>query len=305
MEKTSFDWDDLRYVLAVSRGGSLSAAARRLGVNHSTVFRRLNGLEARLDVRLFDRLAEGYRLTAAGSDLAASAERVEAEMLALDHRLAGDDSGLRGSLRLTAPDDLAEAVVLPLVTRFMANYPEIALEVVIENRMLSLTRREADVALRPTLDPPETLVGRRVSGLAWAVYGAAAINPAKVDGIVSLTDRRWIGWDEGTGSPLLTRLMARQLPARAIVYRSNSLLNQLAACRRGIGLALLPCFLGDPDPQLDRVVPPDPAWDGALWLLTHPDLRHTARVRALLDFLFEELRPARGLFEGEGRSRSA
>lgn len=299
MEKAAFDWDDLRYVLAVSRGGSLSAAARRLGVNHSTVFRRLKVLEARLEVRLFDRLAEGYRVTPAGSDLAAAAERVETEMLALDRRLAGQDRGLSGSLRVTAPDDLVDAVLMPLAARFMARYPEIALEVVVENHMLSLTRREADVALRPTLDPPESMVGRRISGLAWTVYGAAASSPVKADTMAALAGERWIGWDEGAGSPSVTRLLARHLPAGAIIYRSNSLLNQVAACRREIGFALLPCFLGDPEAQLIRVTPPDPAWDSALWLLTHPDLRHTARVRAFLDFLFEELRPARALFEGE------
>jgi DNA-binding transcriptional LysR family regulator len=289
------DWDDLRYVLAVSRAGNLSAAARLLGVNHSTVFRRLNALEARLEARLFERLAEGYRATAAGSDLVAAAERVETEIHAFDRRLAGRDSRLSGSLRVTAPDDMMEKLLTASLARFLARYPGIVLEVAVDNRMLSLTRREADVALRPTRNPEETLVGRRIGSLSSAVYGLAGSPDRPAESIAALAERPWIAWDEGSGPARERRWLAHHLSEAAVVYRSNSLLNQLAACRAGVGLALLPCFLGDAAPDLERVLAPRPEWNGELWLLTHPDLRHTARVRVFMDFVFEELRALRPL----------
>jgi DNA-binding transcriptional LysR family regulator len=293
------DWDDLRYLLAVARGAGLAGAARSLGVNPSTVFRRLNALEAGLGVRLFERRPTGYRTTEAGGDLAAAAERVEAEILALDRRLAGQDARLSGSLRVTAPDDIAETLLMAPIARFLAAYPEIRLEVVIDNRMLSLTRREADVAVRPTLEPPETLIGRKVARLASAVYVAEGAAPAgRAARADDLDERPWIAWDEGVGPAAVARWMARRAPRAPVVYRSNSLLNQFAACRAGLGLAVLPTFLGDPEPGLARLLPPQEDLVTDLWLLTHPDLRRTARVRVCLDFLFDALKAARPLLTG-------
>jgi len=300
MSTGNLDWDDLRYLLAVARSGGLAAAARSLDVNHSTVFRRLNALEEALGVRLFERRPSGYQATQAGADLVATAQRVEAEMLALGRRLAGQDTRLGGSLRITAPDDIAQKLLMAPITDFLATYPEIRLEVVIDNRMLSLTRREADVAVRPTLEPPETLVGRKLGRLGSAVYGAknraSAISSKGLDGLAT---QPWIAWDEGLGPAAVARWMAQTLPKAPIVYRSNSLLNQLTSCRGGMGLAVLPTFLGDPEPDLVRLRPPQQELVTDLWLLTHPDLRRTARVRVFLDFLYEALRAARPLLAGK------
>lgn len=300
-EFRDLDWDDLRYLLAVARGAGLAAAARSLGVNHSTVFRRLKALEKGLGVRLFERLPTGYQATEAGGDLVAAAERVEAEILSFDRRLAGQDTRLSGSLRITAPDDIAQTLLMTPIARFLASYPQIRLEVVIDNHMLSLTRREADVAVRPTLEPPEALVGRKVARLGSAVYVAenSVLSglPEKAEG---LGKQPWIAWDEGVGPAAVGRWMARTAPEAPIVYRSNSLLNQLAACRAGLGLAVLPTFLGDPEPGLARLLPPQAGLGTDLWLLTHPDLRRTARIRVFLDFLFDSLKAARPLLAGTG-----
>ena len=290
MDPSLGDWDDLRYLLAVGRAGSLSGAARQLGVNHSTVFRRLGALEARLGVRLFERLPGGYVATAAGEDLLRGAERIESEALELGRRLAGRDLSLSGSLRLTAPDDVAERLLMAPLAGYRRSYPEISLEVVIDNRMLSLTKREADVALRPSARPPEVLVGRRIGPLASALYGTDDMAPETGP---------WIAWEEGGGPPDVARWVERHVAPERIVYRSNSMLHLLAACRAGVGAALLPCFLADPDPALRRLAPPDPALSTELWLLTHPDLRRSARVRALLDFLFDALKPMRTRLAGE------
>lgn len=283
---------DLRTLLAIAREGSLAGAARRLKVNHSTVFRRLGAIEARLETRLFERQDGSYVTTAAGEDLLRTAERVEAEVEGLERRLSGRDLRLTGSLRLTAPDDLAEVMVMPALVEFRARYPDITVELVIDNRMLNLTRREADVALRPTRQPPETLAGRRVATLASAVYTAAGTHSAAA-GAPS-----WIAWEEGAGPPAAAAWLAARVEGQAIGYRSNSLLNQASAVRAGLGRAVLPCFLGDSDAGLRRVAPPPPELTTELWLLTHPDLQRTARIRALLDLLYDALRQQRALFEG-------
>ena len=290
----SFDWDDLRFVLAVARGGSLSAAARTLGVNHSTVHRRLAGLEGRLAIRLFDRDGGRHKPTAEGADLLASAERVETEMHALGRRLAGRDLRLTGRVSLTAPDDIANLLLPEPLARFRAAYPGVALELLVDNRMLSLTRREADVAIRPTSAPPETLIGRKIGLLTNAVYRRRDSEPSNP----GETETAWISWEEGAGPVSTHRWLAGRVPDSAVVYRSNSLLHQQVACRAGIGAALLPSFLGDPDPALVRAEGFDDLPTTDLWLLTHPDLRRTARVRALLDHLYTALREQAGVLAG-------
>ena len=283
---------ELRTLLAIAREGTLAGAARRLRVNHSTVFRRLGAIEARLGTRLFERQGGSYVTTAAGEDLLRTAERVEAEVEALERRLSGQDLRLTGSLRLTAPDDIAELLLMPLLQDFARRYPEITVELAVDNRMLNLTRREADIAVRPTRRPPETLAGRRVAGLASAVYGAADADGGTAG------ERRWVAWEEGGGPPLAARWLAEHVDRHAVAYRSNSMLNQASAARAGLGLAVLPCFLADGDPRLQRVGEPLSELETELWLLTHPDLQRTARIRALLDLLFEGLRRQRALLEG-------
>ncbi len=278
---------DLRTLLAIAREGSLAGAARRLRVNHSTVFRRLAAIEARLDTLLFERRDGSYVTTAAGEDLLRTAERVEAEVEALERRLSGRDLRLTGSLRLTAPDDIAEVLLMPALAAFRRSYPDITVELVIDNRMLSLTRREADIALRPTREPPETLVGRRIATLASTVYRASSATRV---GDKDLATEPWIAWDEGAGPPPVARWLESRIDRNAVVYRSNSLLNQASAARAGLGLAILPCFQADPDSGLQRVMDPPAELDTGLWLLTHPDLRRAARVRALLDLLYETLK---------------
>ncbi|MEO3428088.1 LysR family transcriptional regulator [Pelagibius sp. CAU 1746] len=292
---------DLRTLLAIAREGTLAGAARRLRVNHSTVFRRLAAIEGRLGARLFERQGGSYVTTAAGEDLLRTAERVEAEVEALERRLSGQDLRLTGSLRLTAPDDLAEVMIMPALGDFTARYPDITVELIVDNRMLNLTRREADVALRPTRRPPETLAGRRVAGVASAVYAAAALVPpdAETRDREHWAGQRWIAWEEGAGPPAAARWIAENTDRHDIGFRSNSLLNQAGAARAGLGLALLPCFLGDGNPALRRLGAPIPALDTELWLLTHPDLQRTARIRVLLDLLYESLRRQRALLEGE------
>src|SRR5918997_5171671 len=162
--RSRMDWEDLRYALAVADASSLAAAARGLGVNHTTVLRRVNGFEERLGLRLFDRLPTGYALTAGGEELLAAARRMAETVTELERKLSGQDLRLEGTLRVTTTDTLMAPLLPPVLARFRALHPGIVVEVATANAFANLTRRDADVAIRPALEPPETLVGRRISG---------------------------------------------------------------------------------------------------------------------------------------------
>lgn len=290
MNAQAQDWDDLRLFLAVARAGSLSGAARSLGVTHSTVFRRIGAFEARLRVRLFDRLPGGYALTQAGEEMRNSVIRIEEEITALALKVTGQDQRPTGTIRITTTDLLAVGVLPRHVAAFRAEWPEIEIEVVVADRVLDLTRREADVALRIGNPGQETLIGRRVGRLAFAAYTAADRplgDPAEGD---------WIGYGSAHGP--LSRNLARWWPDARQVYRTNSIIAAHAGAKAGIGLAALPCVIADCDPRLIRAaaLPEDFMLD--LWLLIYEDLRQTARIRLFLDFMATALTADADLLEG-------
>jgi len=299
MNTQDIAWDDFRTVLAVCREGTLSGAARLLGVNHSTVFRRVNALEDKLGVRLFERLPEGYAMTEAGESVREAGERIENEVFGLSRKLIGRDLGLHGTLRITAPDAFAIKLLTPLLVRFSHQYPDIRLELSMANNYLDLTRREADIAIRATTTPPETAIGRRLCALVTTVYGASSYLVVKQD-IRSLEHHAWLMPDDALAQLPFARWLRKQFPSAEVVYRSNSLLGLFEAVKRGMGIAPLPCFLGDPESGLQRLIEPPDALASELWLLSHPDLRRTARVRALKDFLSEAIDTERALIEGHG-----
>lgn len=280
-------WDDLRVVLAIAEAGSLAGAGRRLERSHATVFRRVGEIERRLGVRLFERARSGYTTTVAGDEIVAAAGRVEAEVQELERSIAGQDLRPSGTVRVTTTDTLLARVLSPMLVDFLGAYPDIALEIVVPSEVFNLSKREADVAIRPARDPPESLVGRRVGTIEQAIYvprdwlGAGDPDLHAVD---------WIGPDDTMGYRLLDRWMvARGYDARCRL-RVDTLAGALAAARDGGGATALPCYLGDSDPGLGRVGAPLPALATDLWLLTHPDLRRSARIRAVLDFVEPRLR---------------
>jgi DNA-binding transcriptional LysR family regulator len=298
------DWNDLRLVLAVARAGGLSGAARALSVNHSTAFRRLNALEERLGARLFERLPGGtYAPTPAGERVAAAAERMETETAALDREITGRDHRLTGRVRLTMSETFAFRLLAPLMARFRERYPGVVVELVVDSRLLSLSRREADVALRAARPREGDLFGRRLCEVAWTVYGSpklVATHGAPRD-VADLVRFPFIGWGVDTVGVGAADWIEATVPSEQIVYRASSLVHQMVAAREGIGLAALPCYHGDPEPDLVRVLPdPVPALSRELWVITHEDLRRTARVRACLDVIAEGIAVQRALIEGAG-----
>lgn len=331
---SALSWDDLRVVAAVAEAGSLPAAAGRLGLDHSTVFRRLGRIEQALGLVLFERRREGYAATPAGEEVVALARRLDEDVTAVTRRLAGRAPTPSGEVRVTTADSLLVHLMTPLFARFRAQCPEVRLDVVVANQSLNLSKRDADVAIRAGDDPPATLVGRRVARIAWALYGrrdglgagagpaagmareadlrdglaggGAAVPRAASDGddtpgnddTVAM-DRPWVALGDDLSAMKVARFPAETVPPRRVVYRTNSVLALAEAVEAGIGIGHLPCFVGDVRPDLVRLAPPEPRFSADLWLLTHPDLRKAARVRALLDFLAEEIARHRPLIEGD------
>lgn len=293
MNEQYLGWDDLRVALAVAEAGSLAGAGRRLGVSHATVFRRLNAIEQRLGVGLFERGRAGYVPTAAGEELAATAARVEAEVLEAERRLAGRDLRLSGSLRVTTTDTLLMGLLSPVLADFRRAHPDIQLEVAVSNQLFNLSKRDADVAIRPSSSPPDHLVGRRLGRIAQAIYVRRDLaDPRQGD------EADWVGPDRHLGYAALEAWMATHCPETR--YRVDTVLGMFAAVRDGLGRAVLPCYLADAEPGLRRLGEPIPALATDLWQLTHPDLRRVARVRAFMAFVAEALgRGAPGLSRGD------
>jgi len=291
------DWDDLRYVLAVASAGSLAGAARTLGVNHTTVLRRVGAFEERLGLRLFERLPTGYVPTAGGEELIAAAGQIDETVTTLERKLAGKDLRLSGVVRVTTTDTLMSSVLPEILAEFHETHPGIQVEVGVSNRMFNLSKRDADVAIRPAADPPETLIGRRVAKIAFAVYGSPHYlvkHKAK-----DLSQHRWVAPDDSLADTATARWMRSKLQDCEVSLRADSLLALRQAAEAGLGLAALPCYLADGTPGLICVRRPIPELETALWILTHEDLRNTARVRAFTEFAAGAFARRRRLLEGD------
>lgn len=295
----SIDWDDLRVFLAVHRAGTLRGAARGLGVNHATVTRRLAQLEGRLGARLFDRLPDGLVASQAGEDLVGTAERVESELAAVQRRVGGLDDSPRGIVRLSVPPAMLRSFLARVLVDFAKSHPGIELEVDAAHSYSDLARREADVAIRMADEVTEDVVGLRVIRYRKAVYAAPAYLATAAGGhAFDPAAHCWIGWGEDRPYPSWTR--DTPFPELPVRHRLFSNILQLEACREGLGLALLPCFLGEAEPGVARV-PGTATLEGkSIWLLHHRDLGRTARIRTLIDWIAPAIRRHRRLIEGTG-----
>ncbi len=281
------DWNDLRYFLAVSRAGTLAGAARELGVEHTTVGRRIAALESALGVRLFSRGPEGFSLTLAGNDIVPRVEGIAAHVDAIERLVSGTDQRPEGRVRLTIPDAL-NAYTMQALAQLRELHPALMVEILCDNRDLDLRRGEADLAvrLRDTRDPE--LIGRRIGGAAWALYASPAYiaRKGKPPSAEELQGHDVIGFDASlAGVPGAVWLRAHGGSAN-MVLRGNSVAAVFDATLVGLGLAPLPCFMADPAPGLVRVTP-EIVGSRDIMLVVHPDLAKVARVRATMDFLIE------------------
>ncbi len=278
-------WDDLRCVLTIARTGSLSGAARALGIEHSTVFRRLNGIEKRLGVKLFERTRSGYRPTASGETVAAAAGGMEAQALAIERHIVEGSARMAGVIRLATSELLAGFLLPGPLREFLKSHPGIEIELDVSNREVDLMRREADVALRATNSPPDHLIGRQVGELRYAVYGLRGVAEADTP----LSALPWLGHDESIAHLSVAQWQRSQFPDARPRVRFNSLSLMVQAAAEGLGSAALPVFAAERFQSLSRLTPVLDQPRNKLWVLCHKDMRDNARVRALWQHLARSL----------------
>lgn len=288
----NINWDDLRYCLAVVREGSVSAASRKLDVNHTTVSRRITALESELRAKLFDRSTTGWLLTPFGEGILRAVEAMDEDVNTIRRQATADAQDLRGRIRVTAPDTCIQRLLLPGLKDFAVRYPEIEIELIASDTVFNLAVHEADIAFRATDDPPPNVLGTRVGTFAVAVYGTPALiaqHRAEPDTVGAIT------WTGG----VMPEWLPRCFPGMKARYFVNSLAIAHDLARGGMGFALLPCGLGDTAPELQRA-PVDPGEAGrGFWVLSHIDLRTTARLRIFRDFMLEAIKPHLPLIEGQ------
>ncbi len=290
------DWDDVRYFLAVARDGSVRAAAKRLGVNHATVLRRIAQLEDRLGARMFEKLPSGYRLTPAGEEVLELASQMEASSHQLETRVFGRDQSVRGLLRVTLAPPLVTHLLMPDFADFARLHPDIEMVVLSSGELANLTNRDADVAIRVVYDRktlPLNLHGLKGPELFGGVYIArdrlAAWRAGAHDSV------RWIVADP-FGIPEWAR--EGEVRATEVPFRTTEAAAQIAAVRQGLGITTLPCFVGDADPLLARAPGTDLHLYGTVWLLTQGETRKTERVRLFTEFVSHRLAGYAPLLEG-------
>lgn len=299
------DWDDLRFFLAIARSGSLSAAARELRVTQSTVGRRLASLEGGLGARLLHRTPEGYVPTLAGEAIMGQAERVEAEMRAVERTVGGRDAQLEGVVRVTSVESLASQILVPCFAALQAGSPEVVLELLVGVRHLSLSMREADLAVRLAPFEGHDLVTRRIGTLAYALYASPAYleRLGDPDFGAGCAGHRLVAGLDGAEVPQVAGWLAEMAPRATVALRTDSPEAQFRAALCGAGVACLARLRGDAVPaQLHRIEPPgSPVTAVSIWLAVHKDNRRTPRIRLVLDAVVTAFRDHAALLDPPAR----
>ena len=296
-----FDWNDLRFLLAVARDGSTLAAARSLGVNQSTVQRRLANLDAQLDQRLVERLPSGYQLTELGTAILPHAERVAAAVQDFEQALRDLGRAHVGIIRLTCPEPIAFRLTQSgILDRFHAKHPGLTVEFVLSDQYVDLAKGEADVALRSGDTDDSILVGRKIADSLWAIYasktyiaqhGAPAV-------VADLARHPLIAFEESLSKHRTVSWFKEVAPGATYAARNTSVLGLIYAAKAGLGVVPLPMSLGDAEADLVRVIGPVPELTRAWRILTHPDQRQTARISAFFDFVLQETEALRPILTG-------
>ena len=296
-----FDWNDLKYLLAVARHQSTTAAGRALKVNQSTVQRRLSELERCMGQALVQRHPSGYRLTVFGEQLLPLAQQVEQAVAAFTQHVETFQREVSGVVRMTCPEPLVHRIAnSTLLDRFRSRYPGLHVEFVMSDKYLDFNKGEVDVALRSGDTEDNALVGRKVGDSLWAVYASPKYiaRRGQPDRVEDLESHDWVGFDETMVKHRATLWLRQVAPNAYVVARNNSVLGLVASAKAGVGLAPLPTALGDAEPDLVRVLGPIPELTRIWRVLTTPELRRTPRVAALFDFLVDEVEALRPIITG-------
>jgi DNA-binding transcriptional LysR family regulator len=280
-------WSDLEVFLTVARNGSHARAGKALGVDPTTVGRRLAALEAELGARLFDRTPSGLVPTAAARALLPRAERIEAELFAAARELSGADRQASGSVRVTGGDGLLHYVLVPALAELRARHPALEIELRGDTRVLDLSRREADVAVRLVRPKEPGLAARRLGAMGFGIYASQAWLERRgaPRAVRDLATHEWIGFEAALDGLPQNRWLAREVPGLRYAVRANTTAAQVRACVSGLGVGLFPVFVEPAEPRLVRLLPRVAPPPRDLWAVTHEALRGNARVRAVLDWL--------------------
>lgn len=286
------DWDDLKIALEIARQGSLSAAARALGMTQPTISRRLDRFERSLGVKLFERSRDGMTVTAVGAAMADGLRQMEDGALSVERRIAAGDAGLQGPITVTSLDWLGDAVIAPVLARFAARHPLVAIELISKVRLFSLPRREADLAIRFRPFDQDDLLERKIAEVSYGLYASPAFleqhgNPDFASGCAG---QPIVTMHEPAAGAAQVAWLRRLAPAAPVILQTNGVRSQLAAAEAGVAMAALPRVLGDAQPMLRRLETPAPGLVQSVRLGLHPDLRDAPRIRALVDFIVEALR---------------
>jgi len=283
------DWNDLKYFLAVARNGSLTQTSSDLKVSQSTVGRRIAELEQGVGMTLFQKHQTGYFLTDEGRAILQYAEAVEDSIISLERSAAGLDKTPTGTVRLATSENLATDLIIPALPAFRQTFPGICLEIITSTATAELDRREADIALRVVRPTRGNLKVRRVGRMTYSVYGSREyIERHPVIEGEPLGGRHFIAWDDSHSYMPAAVWLSKEHPDCKIALVTSSLPSQIAAVRAGLGLAVIPDFLTVKDDFI-RVVPSDQMFDAEVWLVTHADLVASGRIRAVSDFLSEQV----------------
>jgi DNA-binding transcriptional LysR family regulator len=296
-----FDWNDLKYLLAVARYQSTTAAGHALGVNQSTVQRRISELERCMGQALVQRQTTGYRLTAFGEHLLPLARQVEQDVAALAQHVETFQRNVTGVVRMTCPEPLVFRITnSALMERFQTRYPGLRVEFVMSDKYLNFNGGEVDIALRSGDTDDKALIGRKVGDSLWAIYASPKYiaRRGQPDGVEDFERHHWIGFDDTMANHRAAQWLSKVAPVANIVARNNSVLGLVSSARSGLGLAPLPTALGDSEPGLVRVLGPVPELTRIWRVLTTTELRRTPRVAALFDFLVDEVDALRPILTG-------
>ena len=292
------EWDDLRYVLAVHKAGSVAGAGRALHISHVTVFRRIEKIEKGLGVRLFDRKNQGYVATPIGMEIVEQAEKVEDQINALERRVWRQDSLVQGTVRLTTTDTIATTVLPGILRGLREKHPGLQIETIMSYALLNITKRDADIAIRHGMSPPEHLIGHQVAQVSYAVYCAKSLLPRR-GRPPELSKLPWVAPDDSPEQARFTKWLRENGHEPRIVYRTNSFMAMAAAMEAGVGAGILSCFTAANLRGVVRLTPPIDAIEWRYWVLTHPELRSVARVATVYAYIRESFAALQPLFAGE------
>ncbi len=284
------NWDDYFYFLWVARLGSLNAASKALGVNHSTVLRRINGLEEKLEVRLFERLKSGYVLSGSGKEVFSQIENIEDDFLSLERMVAGRDIRYEGTVRISTTDTLGQHWLPPFVKKFKEQYPGIQLDIEIRNSYTDLTKREADIVISAYNRHPDYMIGKVVAPIEVGLYASVDYIQefGKPDSPEELEEHKLLMLGGELENLAVNEWLKDLVPKSAISLSCNMYTSLYNYALQGVGIAPLPTYVGENHNNLIRVMEVPEKFFAKIWVLTHPDLRKTRRISAFMQFMYNE-----------------